>query len=323
MVCLKLIKRSLYFNKLFLELKVFLQTQLNQTTRNIRKFLRPRLAKHHNLHKIVISSHRKYCSMTGFLHVLPDYLIIGAQKSGTNSLYWYLLQHPLVGPAITKEIRFFDKYYDRGLNWYRVCFPFKIQKFFTKNFVTGEATERYLDYPSSPQRVKKNLPNAKFILLLRNPVDRAYSHYNMRFNARKETLSFEDAIAQETERTQGEFEKMKNDENYYSRDYFHHSYLDRGIYEKKIKRWMDVFPKEQFLIIQSEEFLKHKSEYYNKVLKFLNLPSWELLDYKEIGLAKYKQSKMREDTRKKLVEFFKPHNEKLYEFLGVNFSWDK
>jgi len=309
-------------------LKVFLQTQLNQTTKSIRKFLRPRLAKHPNLHKIAISSHRKYCSMTGFLHVLPDYLILGAQKSGTNSLYWYLLQHPSVDPAITKEIRFFDKYYDRGLNWYSVCFPFKFHKFFAKNlqgknFITGEATERYLDHPLSPQRVKKNLPNAKFIILLRNPIDRAYSHYNMRFNARKEILSFEDAIEQEIERTQGEFKKMQNDENYYSRDYFHHSYLDRGIYVKKIKRWMDVFPKEQFLIIQSEEFLKHKSEFYNNVLKFLNLTPWELSDYKEIGLAKYKQPKMREDTRKKLVEFFKPHNKKLYEFLGRNFDWDR
>jgi len=86
---------------------------------------------------------------------------------------------------------------------------------------------------------------------------------------------------------------------------------------------MDVFPKEQFLIIQSEEFLKHKSEFYNKVLKFLNLTPWDLSDYKEIGLAKYKQPKMREDTRKKLVEFFKPHNEQLYEFLGRNFDWDR
>ena len=303
-------------------MKVFLQTEINQTS-SIRTFLRPQLNKYPNLYKIAVSSHRKYCSLTGFLHVLPNYLILGAQKSGTNSLYWYLLQHPSVGPANTKEIRFFDKYYDRGLNWYRVCFPLKFKRIFIKNLVTGEATERYLDHPHSPKRIKKNLPNAKFIILLRNPVDRAYSHYNMRFNSRRESLTFEEAIDKESERTKGEFEKMENDETYYSRDYFHHSYLDRGIYVKKLKRWMDIFPKEQFLIIQTEEFKKNKSEFYNKVLKFLNLSPWELSDYQEIGLAKYNQPKMREDTRRKLIEFFKPYNEKLYKFLGTNFSWDK
>jgi hypothetical protein len=305
-----------------------MQIQYNRTSQNIRDFVRLRLKNHPKLNKFAISSHRKYCSFTGFLHILPDYLILGAQKSGTNSLYWYLRQHPFVKRATTKEILFFDKYYDRGLNWYRVCFPLKSQKYFLKNILgknllTGEATERYLDHPHAPQRVKESIPNVKFIILLRNPVDRAYSHYNMRFSVGNETLSFEEAIEKEVQRTKGEYEKMLNDENYYSQAYFHHSYLDRGIYVEKIKRWMSIFPKEQFLLIQSEEFLKNTPLIYNKVLKFLNLPKWNLKEYEEVGLAKYKQPKMKDETRKKLIEFFQPHNQKLYEFLGRNFSWDK
>ena len=304
-----------------------MQLQYNPKTQYIRNFVRQRLQNYPKLHEFAISSHRKYCSLTGFLHVLPDYLILGAQKSGTNSLYWYLRQHPFVKRATTKEILFFDKYYDRGLDWYRVCFPFKFQKYILKNIlgknlVTGEATERYLDHPLSPQRVKDTIPNVKFIILLRNPIDRAYSHYNMRFGVGNETLNFEDAIKKEEERTKGEFERMEKDENYYSQSYFHHSYLNRGIYVDKLKRWMTVFSKEQFLIIQSEEFLRNTSKIYNQVLEFLNLPRWELPEYEEVGRAEYKQPKMKDETRKKLIEFFRPHNQRLYEFLGVNYHWE-
>ena len=300
--------------------------QYNPTTQKIRNNVRLRLQNHPKLHKFAVYSHRKYCTLTGCLHVLPDYLILGAQKSGTNSLYWYLRQHPYVKRATTKEILFFDKYYDRGLDWYRVNFPLKIQKDFLKilgkDLLTGEATERYLDHPLAPYRVKESIPNVKFIILLRNPIDRAYSHYNMRHGAGNEPLSFEEAIQKEQDRTKGEFEKMQKDETYYSMAYFHHSYLDRGIYVDKIKRWMSVFPKEQFLILQSEEFLKNTSSIYKKVLKFLELPEWELLEYEEVGRAEYKHPKMNDDTRQKLIEFFRSHNKRLYEFLGVNYNWE-
>jgi len=262
------------------------------------------------------------------MHVLPDYYIIGAAKSGTTSLYDYLVQHQCVQPITTKEPRFFDKYYNRGENWYRINFPFTFQKFISekinkKKFITGDATPRYLDHPHAPHRIKKITPNAKFIILLRNPIDRAYSNYNMRINAKREHLSFEDTIEKERKQGKDEFKKMQQNEEYYSRDYYHNAYLDRSIYVDKLKRWMEVFPKEKFLIIQSEEFFKDTSKMYKEVLEFLNLPNQELPEYKQIGKAKYKQPKMNSETRKKLVEYFKPHNERLYEFLGRRFDWDE
>jgi len=297
-------------------------------THSTRKFLRPKLASHSKLHKFTIFLHRKYCSLTGFLHVLPDFYIIGAAKCGTSSLYDYLLQHPDVQPAFTKEPRYFDKYYDRGENWYRVCFPFKIHKYFLKTifrrgFITGEATPRYVDHPHAPKRLKKLTPNAKLIVLLRNPIDRAYSNYNMRAEADTESLSFKDAVKQEKQRTKGEFEKMLKDGNYYSRDYYHYSYLHRSIYVDKLKRWMSIFPKEQFLFIQSEEFFKNPSEVYNKVLQFLELSPHDLKEYKKVGAAKYKKLTINPDLRKQLVEYFRPHNQRLYEFLGTDFHWDE
>ena len=109
-----------------------MQKQLNNFTQNLRKTLRPILQNHTSIHKSFISTHRAYCELTGFLHVLPDFYIIGGQKCGTGSLYTYLISHPHVQPSISKEPSFFDRYYDRGENWYRVCFPFKIHKLFSE-----------------------------------------------------------------------------------------------------------------------------------------------------------------------------------------------
>ena len=116
---------------------------------------------------------------------------------------------------------------------------------------------------------------------------------------------------------------MISDEYYWPADFFRLSYLSRGIYVDKLKRWMEIFPKERFLILQSEEFFKNTSEVYKQVIEFLGLPKHELKEYRQIGKAKYKQEKMKPETRKKLIEYFKPHNQELYKFLGIEFDWDK
>lgn len=297
-------------------------------TSNMRRKLRHKLDQHKKLRKFSTSAYLSYCSLTGCFHVLPDFLIIGFVKCGTTSLYEYLLQHPSVYPPIGKEIDYFDRLYHRGLNWYKTGFPFKFQKFFQKNcfgknFVTGEATPRYIESPHALYRIKKIIPNAKFIVLLRNPIDRAYSHYNQNFSNGYEYLSFEEAIKQEKARIAGRYEKMKKYPNYYSWDYDLFGYLEHGIYFDKLKRWFDIFPKEQFLIIENEEFLKHPSQVYHHVLDFLNLPKWEPDEYVLFKKREYKKSTLEPIIRKKLVEYFKPFNEKLYNLLGINFNWEK
>jgi len=291
-----------------------------------RKSVRKKLQKHKTSNSLAISIHRKYCSMTGFMHTLPDFLILGVEKGGTSSLYNYLLQHPSVFSASTKEINYFNKYYDRGLDWYRVCFPFKFNKSFTKNllqknFLTGEASVRYFDYPHAPERIKQVLPSLKFIILLRNPVDRAYSQHSMVSRGGNEKLTFEQAIQCENDRTEKEYEKMKNDKNYYSDLYFRHAYLERGIYVDRLKRWMNIFPKKQFLILDSKDFFENPSMIYLKTLEFLNLPKIELKKY-EVRGRKNENSKIDPNLREQLIEFFRPHNKRLYEFLGVNYHWD-
>lgn len=288
-------------------------TQFSLSTR---QKIRKNLINHEKLYSLAKSIHGMYCQTTSFLHPLPDYLIIGAFKSGTSSLYEYLIQHPDIEPAITKQIHFFDKYFERGLPWYKSCFP--VNKIIQKK-ITGEATPYYLCHPLAPSRISKIIPNVKLIVLLRNPVDRAYSHYQMEFSRNQENLSFEDAIDAEDERLKGEVDKIIENSEYVSKHFPNHAYLTSGIYYNQIKHWFDYFPKNQFLFIKSEEFNENPSLIYNKVLKFLGLDPFKLTRYDKIRKQTYKL--MAPKTRKKLIEFFRPYNEKLYDHLGINFGW--
>lgn len=254
-------------------------------------------------------------------------MIIGFPKCGTTSLYEYLIKHPSIFPASGKEIDYFDRLYQRGEKWYRTSFPSIFTKFFHQKilrhtFLTGEATPRYVEHPHALNRIKKFFPNTKFIVLLRNPIDRAFSHYHRNTKNEYEYRSFEDALHCEKERIKGRYEKMQKDTNYYSWDYDLYAYLTHGIYFDKLERWMKIFPRKQFLIIQSEEFLKNPSKIFNQTLQFLKLQSWELKEYHIHKKQDYKDDKTDPTLRNKLQEFFKPHNEKLYDLIGQKFDWN-
>ena len=138
---------------------------------------------------------------------LPDFLIVGVMKGGTTSLFRYLVRHPQVLPPFRKEIKYFDCNYINGQNWYQAHFPLK-KKFVGGSKLTGEATPYYIFHPQAPMRIAEALPEAKIIILLRNPIDRAYSHYQHMVRVGREPLSFEEAIAAEPERLAGEAEKI-------------------------------------------------------------------------------------------------------------------
>ena len=291
-----------------------------------RTALRHKLEKYPKLQKITTSLYLSYCNVFGPFHTLPNFLIIGYPKSGTTSLFEYLLKHPNVLPPKGKEIDYFDRLYSRGQNWYKTAFPLqstmKINSQINKTkMLTGEATPRYIYNPNALHRIKKTLPKCKFIILLRNPIDRAFSHYIMNIKNEYEYLSFEDALKKENERIKNRVKKMKEDPNYFSWNYDLYAYLEHGIYVNQLKRWMEVFPRDQFLIVQSEEFLQNTSQTYQNVLKYLDLPKWEPDEFRLFKKRDYKE-KMNVETRKKLSEFFRPNNEKLYEFLGQRFDWE-
>ena len=249
---------------------------------------------------------------------LPDFLVIGAQKGGTTSLYYYLVEHPQVRPSFREEVHFFDNNYGREIGWYRAHFPTEKKG---ADFLVGEATPYYLFHPHAPARVAVTVPDAKLLVLLRNPVDRAYSHYQHQLRRHREWLSFEEAIEREPERLAGETERMLCDESYYSLAYQRHSYLARGRYNEQLQAWFRLFPRDQFLIRDAETFRTETGKIYSEVLDFLGLPQYKLDAFPKYNSRKYE--KMKPETQERLIEYFREPNEQLFETLGTRYEWDR
>jgi hypothetical protein len=274
----------------------------------------------------LFSIHRAYRYITAEKRRLPEFIIVGAQKSGTTSLYRYLEAHPNMVPPITKELTFFDRNFHRGTQWYRLHFPLRTAGYTpgdagSKAF-TGESSSYYLFHPLVPQRIAETLPQTKILILLRNPVDRAYSHYQHKLRRHQETLSFEEAIDAEPERLAGEEEKICKNPRYRSQAHSLHSYLARGIYLEQILRWQKYFSPERMLILESSSLFKRTDETYQQVLKFLGVPAWQPESFGQHFAGGYK-SKMSPTMRQKLVDYFAPHNRRLYAHLGQRFDWDR
>ncbi len=271
------------------------------------------------------SADRWYRWSTASQRRLPDFIVAGAQKCGTTSLWAYLSEHPNVIPPMTKEMSFFDINFHRGLNWYRAHFP--LQHTATTPgqstvSLTGESTAYYMFHPLAAQRIADTTPNVKIVLLLRNPIDRAFSHYQLKVRRRQENLPFEDALAAESQRLAGEEEKIRANPRYYSFRHDRFSYLARGIYAEQVIRWRNLFSPDRLLILESGEFFTHTSEVFERVLSFLGLPDWKPSHFGNRFPGKYRD-RMSNETRLRLIEYFRPHNERLFNVLGKRFSWDK
>ena len=242
---------------------------------------------------------------------MPDFLIIGAQKCGTTSLYNYLIQHPQIVPALQKEVHFFDLNFDKGLDWYQSQF----QPLDSHNhLITGEASPYYIFHPLVPERVHQLFPKVKLIVLLRNPVERAISHYYHEVRLGYETMGLEEAIASESTRLRGEVEKIIADGNYYSFNHQHYTYLSRGIYFDQLHTWMKFFPPEQFLIILSEDLFINPDRILNQVFDFLELPPHQLTQYNKFNAGDYPP--ISQKIYQQLQAYFRPYNQKLETLLA-------
>jgi len=292
----------------------------------IKNYLKSWLVSHPKLFEIYRTG--IFRTSTASVRIMPDFIIIGAMKSGTTSLHDYLIQHPNITAGKRKEAHFFSVNYYRGLRWYKANFPTIFNKVFSKilrkKFLTGEATPDYLFHPLSPQRVKQILPNVKILVIVRNPVDRAYSHYNYEKDSRnRETLTFEDALEKEEERLSGEKEKIIQDERYFSKNLMFFAYLARGIYVDQLKKWFKFFPRKQFLILKTENLERNPLNVCNTVFQFLDLPPSETKNLEKSNVGEYQMKTMKESTRKFLVDYFRPHNERLSNYLNMEFEWDR
>lgn len=245
----------------------------------------------------------------------PDFVIIGAQRAGTTSLHAYLSAHPQVKTPITKELHYLTDRHERGLDWYLGQFPLAIPP----HAITGEATPYALFHPLAPKRLLDTSPYAKLIALLRNPVDRAYSHYLHERSRGFETLDFASALDAESERLVGEEARISRDPSYISEPHKHFSYLARGDYAPQLERWFAHVPRQQLLVLRSENLYGQPAETLAHVAGFLGIAP-EL----DAPFAAHNRSAgppLDAAIRARLTDHFAPKNARLEELLGWNPGW--
>ena len=265
---------------------------------------------------------RHFYGFTSPLRVLPNFFIIGTSRTGTTSMYYYLDQHPSLSKSVYKELGFFDVNFHLGLHWYRSLFPSILTKYRIKSktnfFMTYDITPSYIRRPWVARRMKKLFPNAKLVVMFRNPVDKTFSHYHMS-KQHGETRTFEEVIEEDLNNIL-KWNIDTKDDNYFATK-VENSILARAFYAEQLAIWFELFSKDQILIILNEELVADTKKTVNKVFRFLNLPEYEIPHMEKANVSK--PSEMNPKTRQTLIDFFKPYNEQLYHLLNKKYDWDK
>jgi len=271
-------------------------------------------------------------------HTRPAFLVIGAQKAGTSALWRYLSFHPQTVATTIKEIGFFhqDEVYARGVGWYHFHFPLPHR--LGPDQVTYEATPEYLYYRKCAARMCRYDPDLRLIVLLRDPVDRAYSAWYMfprLFANHRENMLAIAALADGSSREW--LHRMLSGEEYPSFEdaatwemaqiakpdaASEPSWLRRGIYADQLACLFEHFDRAQVLVLDSQLLRHDTGRVLDEVCHFLHLRqhSWSPDQLKPVGVQQYRQSPS-DKTREMLIDFFRPHNRKLFELLGRTFEW--
>ncbi len=267
-----------------------------------------------NLKYVLLKRH--IYGLTSSMRVLPDFFIIGAVRSGTTSMYHYLDEHPSIVKSAYDELGFFDDNFRLGWAWYRTLFPTNITKRIVKrktgNFLTFDDTPFYVYNEDVAKKIKNYFPKTKLIIILRNPIDRAYSNYHLGVRMGDEKRTFDQAIDEEIQKI-AKYNEIEMD------DYISQSYLGRGIYAKQLEIWLKYFPAAVIKILESDRFSNNTEETMNEVFEFLDLPDHNIRNLEKKNVAEYPP--MKTETRQKLCDFFSEYNEKLYDMLNVRYDW--
>ena len=258
--------------------------------------------------------------LTSPLRRSPDFMLIGAKRCGSTSLWTYLLEHPQVAPLFPaaqhkKGTHWFDRHPERSAAWYRSHFPLRRPG---SDVIGGEASTYYFTHPHAARRAAQVAPEVKVIALLREPVARAFSHYRDEVKLGHESLSFAEAIAREEERVAPELARLLADPMYYSHAHEHLTYLSWGHYAEHLRRWYDVLPAEQILVLQSEDLFADPAGVFHRVTGFLGLRPFDAA-YERHNAA---PSARRDDASSEFLrEHYAPHNAALRALLPDPPTW--
>jgi hypothetical protein len=259
--------------------------------------------------------------MLGARHLRPDFVIIGAARSGTTHLLGQLNAHPnvLPGPA---EVHYFDTHrHTYGMGWYRTRFPTTAQRAAAERrglhpVVTGESSPSYLAHPNAPGRLARALPDVRLLVLLRDPAARAASHWAWCLRQCGETRSFRDAVEAELG-PRGDERGLRIPAERRIGDPL---VVRRGVYQPQLERWLTHFPREQLHVIVSERWFRETDAMMAGVLEFLGLPTGIALP-KTMRNRNKEHPPYDEDVLERLRAFYRPHNARLADFLGMDLGW--
>jgi hypothetical protein len=264
---------------------------------------------------------------TSNLRMLPGFVLAGGQRCGTTSLFRALLEHPaILGPVHHKGINYFDINHDRGWDWYQGHFPMRsVASLRTwragEEAMTFDASGYYMYHPAAAERLAKDLPDVKVLVMLRDPVERAFSAYKHEFARGFETETFERALELEDQRVVPELARMASDPSYASFSHRHHSYRHRGYYAEQIDRFAQALGQDRILVVDSETFFKEPMAEYRRVTDFLGLQRHEPARFDQWNARP--GSSLSDDTRRRLSDAFAAQDAALEVMLGQPLSWQR
>ena len=261
--------------------------------------------------------------LTAPVRMLPDTIIVGAQRSGTTTLFRMLSEHPqVVRPTLSKGTAYFDLHHERGPTWYRAHFPLKVLAWVRsprRHRMTFESCGYYMFHPLAAGRIAEELPHVRVIVLLRDPVDRAYSAHRHELNRGFETLDFDEALEREEGRLRGEEQRLVEDPTAYSFEHQHHAYLARSRYVEQVRRLFDTFGRDRVMVMDAEALFADPQG------EFARLCDWLAID-PPVGVRGEQWNAQPRDPlsperRAELTDYFAPYDEELATLIGRPLSW--
>ncbi|GIE86724.1 sulfotransferase family protein [Actinoplanes regularis] len=278
--------------------------------------------------RVVHLGSRSYGRLTSDQRMLPSFLICGGQRCGTTSLYRALAAHPVVLKAVLhKGVHYFDTSYHQGIDWYRAHFPArraaeKVAERYGVPAQTFESSPYYMYHPQAVARIAHDLPYAKIVVLVRDPVERAYSQHHHEVARGFDTeRDFGSAIALEPARLHRQEERLAADPEYYSFAHQHHAYRARGEYARYLSVMAQHIGRERIHVVESERFFVDPEPVYDEVCAFLGLPSNLERPPFEQHNARPRQADMDPQLRRELYAYYQPHDEALRGWLGHTPIW--
>ena len=263
--------------------------------------------------------------LTSQARMLPAFLIVGGQRCGTTSMYRTMSQHPaILKPVLHKGVHYFDTAYERGFDWYRGHFPLQATARWTARragteSLTFESSPYYMFHPLAADRIAADLPGVRLLVLLRDPVERAYSAHAHELARGFEDQPFEAALELEGERLRGEAERLAAEPGYVSHHHQHHGYLHRGRYLEHLLRLSAAVGGDHLHVVDSHRFFTDPEPEYAGVLSFLGLPDRGTPVFERHNARA--RTPMSDTLRTRLEDHFAPHDERLADWLGFAPSW--